>query len=486
MVMDSAVAMLGQARRRPWIAYGIVAVTTAFSCAGPQIFPDAFGRAPFLYLLPEVAVLTASILTGFRTTLVVGALVFLDAYVVDRAGGASSWVLAARTWMFGILAMVVNMAASAVRVYQGRLILALNELKTSEATLQAILDNGPDAILVVDPTGLVVRFSPAGEKLFGWPAHEIVGRHVRVLAPAPYDYGFRATLGQNREIVGQRRDGSQFPMSVRVGEVRVGEQLLYTGFVHDLTDLQAANDRNQQLRAQLAHVWSMNSLGEMAGVLAHELNQPLAAVSNYVRGARTMAARLELSEDDLIEALDKAGDQAIRAGEIIRRMRGMVSRQVADPKPESLAALIREVDFMTGLAARESGAWVRYFLSQEPDEVLVDRVQIQQVITNLVRNAVEAMRDSEKRILTIITQREAEGWVVRVEDSGPGVAPKVLDHLFQPMESTKAQGMGVGLSISRGIIEAHSGSIWVESSPLGGAAFCFRLPGKTEAAQRLD
>jgi len=366
--------------------------------------------------------------------------------------------------------------AEAFRRFHRNAMTAQADLRRSEALTRTILETGPDAMLVIDAAGAVARFSPGGEALFGWSADEVIGRNVSMLMQEPY-HGERAgMIGRSREVTGRRKDGSHFPMMLHVGEVMIGEERYFTSFIQDLTELRAANDRSQDLKAQLAHMWSIRSLGELAAVLAHELNQPLSALVNYLRGARSISARLELADDDLLDALDKAGDQAIRAGEIIRRMRDMVARSAADPQPQSLSAVITEIDFMTQLIAREAGATVRYDLAEARDLVLADRIQIQQVTTNLVRNAVEAMRDMRWRLLTISTRHEPPAWIVRVEDSGPGVPAGTAEHLFEPLHSDKSQGMGLGLSISRTIIESHSGQIWVENSLLGGAAFCFRLP----------
>jgi two-component system sensor kinase FixL len=277
-------------------------------------------------------------------------------------------------------------------------------------------------------------------------------------------------------VTGLRKDGTQFPLMLYVGEVRLGDERQFTGFVHDLTSLHEANDRAQDLSDQLSHVWRMNSLGEMAAILAHELNQPLTAISNYVRGARTLVARLELKDDSLLDAVEKAGDQALRAGEIIRRMRGLISRNDIEQRPESLAEMISEIDFIITLVAREANVTVTYNLSEGLDQVLADRIQIQQVVTNLVRNAVEAMRDGPQRKLEISARPQDGDWLICVEDSGPGIAKEMEDRLFTPLASSKEKGMGLGLSISKTIVENHKGALWVERSHLGGAAFYFTLP----------
>lgn len=231
-----------------------------------------------------------------------------------------------------------------------------------------------------------------------------------------------------------------------------------------------------RLRAQLGEAWSLSAMGEMASVLAHELNQPLSAVANYLRAARTLIAKLELKDDTLIDVVTRAGDQAIRAGHIVRTMRDLATRGAAEQKPESLSAILAEIEFIIDSTVREADATVVYALYQGMDVVFADRIQIQQLVLNLVRNALDAVSKLPNRDIKISTRLDADGrMVTTVEDSGLGVDVAIMDRIFQPMISTKPLGMGLGLSICRAIVEHHGGRIWVEPSSLGGAAFSFVL-----------
>ncbi len=359
-----------------------------------------------------------------------------------------------------------------------------------EAHLRSILETVPDAMVVIDEAGRMTSFSRAAERLFGWTAAEALGRNVSVLMPQPYRdahdaylrryyaTGERRIIGVGRIVVGERKDGSTFPMELSVGEVRAANGRFFTGFVRDLTERQKAETRLQELQGDLVHVSRLTALGEMASALAHELNQPLTAIANYLRGSvRLLSAPAgERTAERVREAVERAGEQALRAGEIIRRLRDFVARGETERRVESLPRLIEEAGALALLGARETGIDVRYALSPDTPTVLADRVQVQQVALNLIRNAVDAMETAPDRRLTISTAAESDDMVrISVADTGPGIDPEVAGQLFQPFVTTKRAGMGVGLSISRTIVEAHGGRIWVEPNPGGGAVFHFTL-----------
>ena len=480
----------GLTTRFPWAIWPIRAGAVALAAAVYlACWRWAALLSPSIYLFGLAAALAGALAVGPATAGVIAALALAGGLVTGRSNGLAPPLI------FSAAAVQIVWVAVWFRGFRRRSALTLSELANQEAVNRSIIETGPDAMLMIDSQGVVSSFSPSAEQLFGWKAGEVIGNNVSMLMPQPYHgehdgyirryiaTGERQIIGKSREVTGLRKNGTHFPMVLHVGEVKIGEQRQFTGFVHDLTALRDAHDRTQDLRVQLAHVWSMNSLGEMAAVLAHELNQPLSAIANYIRGARTIVARLELADDDLLEAVDKAGDQAIRAGEIIRRMRSLVARKDMNHQSESVAAMISEIEFMVALVARDGEVTVRYRLAEGPDEVQADRVQIQQVVSNLVRNAVEAMQGMarsnkryDKPTLEIISEASEDGWVVRIEDSGPGIRAEMIDKIFEPLASNKAHGMGLGLSISRAIIENHGGQLWVDKSRLGGAAFCFMLP----------
>ena len=367
--------------------------------------------------------------------------------------------------------------------------------------LRSILDTVPDGVVVIDRDGLMTSFSPAAERMFGWTASEVLGKNVGLLMPEPHaaahdgyiqryhGTGEKRIIGVGRVVVGLRKDGSTFPMELAVGETK-GPMPSYTGFIRDLTQSQETETRLQELQNELVHVSRLTAMGEMASTLAHELNQPLSAIANLLTGSRRLIDRgREADQAKVRDAIDRAAAQALRAGEVIHRMRDFVRRGASERADESLSKLIEEASALALIGERDRQVDVRLSLDPAADAVYADRVQIQQVLLNLIRNGIDAMQEngSRRKALTITSAVTELGWSqVSVADTGPGIAPEVLERLFQPFMTTKPQGMGVGLSISRSIIEAHGGRIWAEANPGGGALFRFTLPPADHKKEPVD
>jgi len=374
-------------------------------------------------------------------------------------------------------------------------------LGEAEARLRSILRTVPDAMIIIDQRGLIETLSSTAELLFGYRVDEVAGRNVSLLMPSPdrerHDgylqrylaTGERHIIGIGRVVVGQRKDGTTFPMHLTVGELRTGDRHYFTGFIRDLTDQQLTEQRLRELQAELTHMSRFTALGEMASTLAHEINQPLTAINNYLRGSHRLLERLEGEPAPALrDALARAADQALRAGQIIRRLREFVARGDSERRVENLARLIEDSSTLALVGTGENAIAVSFRLDPRAEQVLVDRVQIQQVLVNLIRNAVDVLMETPgNRELAIETQLQEDGTVrVSVSDSGPGLAPAVREHLFQPFVTTKQKGMGLGLSICRTIIEAHGGRIWVDDRRGGGTIFRFtlRVPdGDSEEAE---
>jgi two-component system, LuxR family, sensor kinase FixL len=358
------------------------------------------------------------------------------------------------------------------------------------ALLNAILATVPDAMVVIDEKGLISSFSAAAEKMFGYQEREVLGRNVNMLMAEPYasahdgylqrylDTGERRIIGIGRVVEAKKSDGSLFPMELSVGEAKAGTHRAFTGFIKDLTEKFEAEARLQEVQAELLHASRLSAAGTLASALAHELNQPLTAIANYVSTGRDLAAEGKPQNGAIIqEALDEAAKEALRAGQIIRRMRDFVSKGELETQILPLGKLINDATTLGLLGAREKG--VSWSIEIEPgvDHVLADRVQIQQVMVNLMRNAIEAMETVPTKFLTIAARPRSEDLVeILVADTGHGIPAEMRDQLFLPFISTKARGMGLGLSICRTIVEAHDGHLTVEARPEGGTMFKFTLP----------
>lgn len=368
-------------------------------------------------------------------------------------------------------------------------------LEAAEARLRSILQTVPDAMIVIDEFGRIESLSATAERLFGYSAAESIGRNISMLMPSPYreqhdaylkrylGTGEKHIIGIGRVVSGQRKDGSTFPMHLTVGELRSADRHYFTGFIRDLTDQQITESRLKELQSEVTHMSRFTALGEMASTLAHEINQPLTAISNYLRGCQRLLDRVESDSSAMLrDAIGKAADQALRAGQIIRRLREFVARGESDRRIESLPKLIEDASTLALIGAKENGVDVSFRLDPAVDLVLADRIQIQQVLVNLIRNAIEIMAETPgRRRLEIAAVADREDLVqISVSDTGLGIAPEIAKQLFQPFVTTKRKGMGLGLSICRTIIEAHGGKIWVEPNPGGGTIFHFTLRSAKE------
>ena len=363
-----------------------------------------------------------------------------------------------------------------------------------EAHLRSILATVPDAMVVIDERGTILSFSAAAEKLFGYAEANVLGENVSMLMPSPdrerhdsyldnyQTTGDRKIIGIGRVTTARHRDGNTFPIELTIGEAWLGDKRIFTGFIHDITHRQQTELRLRDLQSELAHFGRLSEMGTLASSLAHELNQPLTAVANYCETARDLLA----SNPDpgtmlmICQAMDDAAQQAIRAGQILRRLRDFINTGETERKTESLQRLLAEANALALIGSREHGIEVQIQLDPLADQVLVDRIQIQQVLVNLIRNAIDAMVASPVRCLTIRTELERSGYVcVNIEDSGSGICEDVEKQLFQPFVTSKKSGMGIGLSICRTIVEAHGGRIWFEPAPDSGTIFYFTLPTGT-------
>jgi len=470
------------------LRYGIAPTAVALALAARALLaPALHDDTVFLYFVP--AVLLSAGIGGLGPGLLATALSVAAAVFTLTGTAGVTTTIAANGAAFGITGIGASWVGELLHRSRRRTNLMTRDALAREAHLQSILDTVPEAMIVIDERGVMQSFSSAAERLFGYQADEVIGSNVSMLMPPPYrdnhdgylqrylSTGERRIIGIGRVVVGQRKDGSTFPIELAVGEMKSGDRRFFTGFIRDLTERQQTEARLQDLQSELVHISRLTAMGEMASTLAHELNQPLSAIANYLKGSRRL---LEGIRDErsaaMRDALDKASDQAMRAGQIIRRLRDFVSRGESEQRVESITKLVEEASALALVGVKDRGIRVQFQFSPESDLVLADRVQVQQVLLNLILNAMDAMETSQRRDLVIsILPAEDNQVKISVADSGSGIAPEIAEQLFQPFITTKRQGMGIGLSISRAIVEAHNGRIWAEPNPTGGTIFNFTL-----------
>ena len=356
-----------------------------------------------------------------------------------------------------------------------------------DVLFQTLIGTAVDGIMVIDGVGGVRIYNRACERLFGYAPEEVIGQNVKMLMPEPYraehdgyiarykKTGEKRIIGVGREVVGRRKDGTTFPMYLSVGEGMLGKDRIFVGIIHDVSEIKTQTRHIQQLQNELFHALRINAMSQLSSTLAHELNQPLAAVMNYMNAARRT---LENGGDParVVEILDKAASQTGRAGQIIRRMREFIEKREPNRMPEDLNGVISEAVALGLVGAADADIEVKVELQPGLPQLPIDKIQIQQVMVNLMRNAVEAVQQSQRRELKISTRAEGEFAAIGIADSGPGLPEGVAERLFQPFITTKSGGLGMGLAICRTIVEAHGGRLWAEPNPGGGTLFAFVLP----------
>ena len=482
---------------RPGMIYALMLVLVgATFLARALLAPTLGAQSLYLFLMP--AVLIAGIAGGFGPGFLATALcLVLHLYLTGEYANLtnSNSPLFGAEWGRAVMFVALGFGISWFGERLRRVRVLANESTHAalarEAHVQSILDTVPDAMVVIDIRGSMQSFSAAATRLFGYRPDEVIGKNVSKLMPAPYREqhdgyierylrtGERRIIGIGRVVIGERKDGSTFPMELSVGEMKSGADRFFTGFIRDLSERQKTESRLQELQSELVHISRLTAMGEMASTLAHELNQPLSAISNYLKGSRRLIdAQTDERSTRMRDALDKAADQALRAGQIIRRLRDFVARGESERRVENITKLVEEASALALVGAKDQAIRVRFRFDPLVDLVLADKIQIQQVLLNLMRNAVEAMQTSAKRELLLAAAPADDDMIrVTVADTGSGISPDVASQLFQPFVTTKQQGMGVGLSICRTIIESHGGQIWAEPNPEGGTVFHFTLKG---------
>jgi two-component system sensor kinase FixL len=364
--------------------------------------------------------------------------------------------------------------------------------------LRALLDAAVDAVIVINGTGLIETFNPAAEKLFGYTVGEAIGRNVRMLMPEPdrsahdgylrryLSTGEAHIIGIGREVQAQRKDGSVFPAALSVGRVVGVEPARFVGFIHDLSARVAAENEVIQARDRLTHVARLSTMGELAAGLAHEINQPLAAITTYAQACQHLIAKgAAVDAEEIRDALVQISTQALRAGEVVRRLRAFVSNREVRHERLDCNRLLEDLATLARPDSRANDVRLTFEVEERLPPLNGDAVQLQQVLINLIRNAIDAtlQAGSARREVIVQAARAAGGVEFSVHDYGPGVEPGAIANLFNPFFTTKPHGTGLGLAISRTIVVAHGGKLAYRPAAEGGACFYFTLPALQEESR---
>lgn len=368
------------------------------------------------------------------------------------------------------------------------------QLAAREAQMRSILETVPSAMVVIDIHGRILSFSPAAERLFGHSANDVIGSNVSLLMNDEFGLqhdgflanylrtGQRRIIGRPRMLTARHADGSEFPIELHVGEAVYQDNRVFTGFITDLSERLRNEEQLAQLSGELTQIGRINAMGELAAALAHEINQPLAAIANHIATAEVILENEQISDplhERLFNQLRATRGQALRAGEIIRRLRDFVARRDIDLRVEPVEAAIREASALVLVGAQRLDVSIEYDLAPEAPFMFADKIQIQQVLVNLMRNALEALRATaaDQPIIRIATRTlDGDRIEFSVSDNGPGLAKPILDRMFLPFNSTKGEGsMGIGLLICRRIVEAHGGKMSAQNNEHGGATFRFTV-----------
>ena len=356
--------------------------------------------------------------------------------------------------------------------------------------LASIVESSEDAILGKTLEGVVTAWNAAAETMFGYRAEEMIGQPITLLLPPDRLHEEAMILERLRrgerlrqfETIRVRKDGSEIAVSLTVSPIldQSGAIIGASKIVRDITAERRSQSRIQELQAELAHVARLTTMGQMASAIAHELNQPLTAVGNYAGALGRVLASPNADARRAGEIVDRIRQQTTRAGEVIRRLREHVAKRDTTRRREDVNGVVKEAVELGLVGTLQRGVHTSIELDVAVGAALLDRIQIGQVIINLVRNAVEAMEASTTRRLTVSTHAVPGMVEIRVADTGPGIAPEVAERLFQPFVTSKATGLGLGLSICRELVEAHEGRLSASPGATGGTVFVITLPTAAE------
>jgi two-component system sensor kinase FixL len=357
--------------------------------------------------------------------------------------------------------------------------------------LDAVMDAAVDAIIIIDESGAIQRFNRAACAMFGYTEEELLGENVKRLMPEPHrsqhdsyltqyhETGVAAVIGQGREEMGRRSDGTVFPMHLSVGEIRHGGRHGYVGFIRDLSEVRENQEQLRQLEEQLLHADRLVILGELTAGIAHEINQPLTAIAAYADAGCKLIGQIDGTEaENLRSVYERIGGQARRAGEVVERLRDLVRTGKVSKARHDLNEIVRNILLLFEFELKRTGTTLTFYPAETLDSMYVDEIQIQQILVNLVKNGLDAIAESGRANGRVEIFVEQVGMEVKiaVTDNGPGVPEALRPKLFESFFTTKPKGVGLGLSICRNIAAAHGGTLQYEQPADGGSRFILTLP----------
>ncbi len=371
----------------------------------------------------------------------------------------------------------------------------ITDQRRTDDGLRVMAELSINAIVLVNMSGKIVSVNAQTEKMFGYQREALIGQSVEILVPDRYKSGHPASreryfgspvvrlMGAGRDLYGRRSDGTEFPVEIGLNPIKTSDESFVLSAIVDITARRTAEDRARKYLNDLAHVARLSTVGQMFSELAHELNQPLAAAANYARACiRFAQSNQGLPPQQLIALMEKTVSQTTRALEIVKRLSAFMKKDGGARTMVNANRLIERVvslsvPVMQAASANYEPVRLELTLDESLPTIVADAVQIEQVLLNLVRNAIEAMQDSSvpKKLLSIRTCYDERTIQVEVSDTGPGIKPEHVEQLFSAYFTTKSNGVGLGLSISRSIIEDHEGRMEVQTSDAG-STFRFYLP----------
>jgi two-component system sensor kinase FixL len=468
---------------RGWRAY-LLAVGAVLACFALRAVLELFGHFYYLPMVPAV-VITAMLARRAPTALAIGLSIAGNVLLVSRVSLADILVNAG---LFLVVGWLVAEICWAQRRMHRRSMELTRTLAGRNAVLDTVLATVP--VVILDRESQIRRLTPAAANLFGIDSLESAGRPF-----GEFVHGFdlqrldgKASNGPleapTGRWIGRRPDGRPLILSLQMGVMPAASEEDYAAVcVTDLTEAEMATERARDLDIQLNRVWRLNSLGEMAATLAHELNQPLSAATIYMQASQRDIERAGLIGQSAARTLELAKGQMLRAGHIIRRMRDMLTTGTRRLASERISSMVDDLGPAFALICRDLEVEIRTEVEADDDIVRAERIQFQQALINLVRNATEAVADQAQPVVMIRGRSLGDaGYRLTVEDNGPGIPGDDIENVFRPMTTTKSSGMGLGLSVTRTIVESHGGALSVGRSGLGGAAFSIELPRETEDA----